>query len=137
MVEYEYALDESRNAVYIEDATPGQFYSCPDCESEMFPKNRGLIKDHHYAHKNIESHNGSVGESPLHSNTKYFIANIIKNALANNQHVKTLVNCPKISDYSIHYTKIPYGLKPGGWVNGVLYHYPLYYRIITYFRTIN
>lgn len=108
MVEYEYALDDEENAVFIEDAISGKEYRCPDCKSKMIPKNEGTIRKHHYSHKNIESHKG-INESALHSNTKFFIHNLIEDALKNKVRIYTEVICPKQDVYST-YKKIPYGI---------------------------
>lgn len=107
MVEYEYALDDERNAVFIEDAISGKEYRCPDCNSEMIPR-KGNIRTYHYSHKNIEYHKG-ISESPLHYNTKWFVHNLIKDALQNKIQIYSEVMCPKQDVYHT-YNKIPYGI---------------------------
>lgn len=107
MVEYEYALDDEENAVFIEDAIPKKMYRCPDCNSEMIPR-KGDIRTNHYSHKNIELHK-SINETPLHYNTKWFIHNLIKDSLQNKRRIYNEIMCPKQDIYSI-YKYIPYGI---------------------------
>ena len=45
-----YAYELNRNRVFIENANPGQLYYCEECGTKLIPKNRGSIKEHHYAH---------------------------------------------------------------------------------------
>ena len=106
MVQYEYALDNEGNAVFIKDAISENVYCCPDCDSEMIPR-RGGDRTHHYSHKNIEYHKSS--ESPLHYNTKWFIHNLIEDALQNKIGIYSEGMCPKQDVYST-YKKIPYGI---------------------------
>ena len=105
MVQYEYALDDKKNAVFIDDAISQKIYHCPDCDSEMIPR-KGKWRENHYSHKNIESH---INETPLHCNTKLFIYSLIKDALQKKNQMCNEVMCPNQDIYST-YKKIPYGI---------------------------
>lgn len=70
-----YALDISGDLIHIKDAKRGygHNYRCPVCKKELGAK-KGEVKEHHFAHKPGETHEG---ESVLHFLAKKRVAELI------------------------------------------------------------
>lgn len=55
------AKDQEGNPVYINDVVEGQMYFCPTCGEALVIKNKGLIKEHHFAHHGCNPSKGYHG----------------------------------------------------------------------------
>lgn len=62
-----YALDENGDLVHVDDVTKGLACKCccPHCGAPLYAKNRGLIREHHFAHAQGRECEGAY-ETALH-----------------------------------------------------------------------
>ena len=81
-IKYQYAYDENKSVININDAVKGNSYSCISCNDTLVVK-QGKIKKWHFAHKH-EQDNCSV-ETYLHKLAKQRFCDVYSDCLANNK----------------------------------------------------
>ncbi len=110
MAQHIYSLDCQGNPVYVESADPQSTYFCPDCKGEMIVKNQGAIREHHFAHKNIDNHIG-YGESETHSDAVLWLQETLRALLNKGNSFKQIKTCPEPNSRGYNkYEEIPYGI---------------------------
>jgi len=76
-VTWPFAFDEAERMVWIDNASKGGEYTCPDCEGRMIPV-KGESTLHHFRH-HADSNCKSGGEGPRHYFAKHTLASVLRN----------------------------------------------------------
>ena len=114
-----YALDENSDLVHVDDVAKGVACKCccPHCEAPLYAKNRGLIREHHFAHAQGHECEGAY-ETALHLLAKEILLEVGRIMLPQSDNDSFPSGLVAIHDIKVEKWDEQYRIKPD--VEGVL-----------------
>jgi hypothetical protein len=117
-VTWPFAFDEAERMVWIDNASKGGEYTCPDCEGRMIPV-KGDGTRHHFRH-HVDSNCSSKGEGPRHYFAKHTLASILRNQRTLEDEYWSVSIEQNVGDYVVDVKAINHC--DDGFVEGVYYY---------------
>lgn len=114
-----YALDENGNLVHVDDVANGLACNCccPHCEAPLYAKNRGVKREHHFAHAQGHECEGAY-ETALHLLAKEILLDVEQIMLPQSDNYSFPSGLVTIHDIKVEKWDEQYRIKPD--VEGVL-----------------